>query len=68
MHLQMNRLLSTSYGSCYEPSIEIHPGIPGADGLPRTLLDSGADFEEEHGVGVLTGGKRVLNLGYSGEA
>lgn len=52
----------------YEPSIEIHPNMPDAEGLPRTLIDLGAEFEEEHGVSVLTDGKQVLGLGYSGEA
>ncbi len=51
----------------YEPRIEIFPSDNG-DGLPRTLIDFGAEFEDEHGVSVRTDGKRVLNLGYSGEA
>lgn len=52
----------------YEPSIEIYPSMADADGIPRTLIDLGAEFEDEHGVSVLTDGKQVLNLGYSGEA
>jgi len=51
----------------YEPSIEIFPSDTD-DGIPRTLIDFGAEFEDEHGVSVRTDGKRVLNLGYSGEA
>jgi len=51
----------------YEPSIEIFP-TETVDGIPRTLIDFGAEFEDEHGVSVRTDGKRVLNLGYSGEA
>ncbi|MCR9197666.1 MAG: hypothetical protein NXI04_03385 [Planctomycetaceae bacterium] len=52
----------------YEPSIEIHLDMPGANDLPCTLISLGAEFEEEHGVSVLTDGKQVLNLGYAGEA
>lgn len=52
----------------YEPSIEIYPSMTDADGIVRTLIDMGAEFDDEHGVGVLTDGKKVLNLGYSGEA
>ena len=52
----------------YEPSIEVYPSMQDDTGIPRTLIDMGAEFEEEHGVSVLTDGKKVLNLGYSGEA
>jgi len=52
----------------YEPSIEIYPSMPDVDGVVRTLIDMGAEFEDEHGVSVLTDGKKVLNLGYAGEA
>ena len=52
----------------YEPTIEIRPSEINADGIPRTLIDMGAQFELDHGVSVLTDGKNVLNLGYSGEA
>ena len=51
----------------YEPRIEIFPEDKN-DGIPRTLIDFGAEFEDEHGVSVRTDGKRVLNIGYSGEA
>lgn len=50
----------------YEPSIEIR--LPEDDKEPiRALVNFGAEFEEEHGVSVLTDGKNVLNLGYAGE-
>ena len=52
----------------YEPSVEVYPSMVDGAGVPRTLIDLGAEFEEEHGVAVLTDGKKVLNLGYSGEA
>ncbi|MCA9035862.1 MAG: hypothetical protein KDA91_12080 [Planctomycetaceae bacterium] len=53
----------------YEPSIEIYPDSDeSGEDCPRTLIDFGAEFEQEHGVSVLTDGKSVLNLGYSGEA
>ncbi|MFO0916218.1 MAG: hypothetical protein U0795_24885 [Pirellulales bacterium] len=48
----------------YEPTIEIRI----RDGLPRTLIDMEAEFEPEHGVSVLTDGRKVLGLGYSGES
>jgi hypothetical protein len=51
----------------YEPRIEIFP-TETDDGIPRTVIDFGAEFEDEHGVSVRTDGKRVLSLGYSGEA
>jgi len=52
----------------YEPTIEIYPSTEDSKGNPRTLIDMAAEFEDEHGVSVLTDGKHVLNLGYSGEA
>ena len=52
----------------YEPTIEIYPSTQDSKGNPRTLIDMAAEFEDEHGVSVLTDGKHVLNLGYSGEA
>lgn len=52
----------------YEPSIEIYPSMRASDGTIRTLINMDAEFEVEHGVGVLTDGKNVLNLGYAGEA
>ena len=52
----------------YEPSIEIYASMSEDNDLPRTLIDFAAEFEDEHGVSVRTDGKRVLNLGYSGEA
>lgn len=51
----------------YQPSIEIFEADID-DGIPRTLINFGAEFEVEHGVSVRTDGKRVLKLGYSGEA
>jgi hypothetical protein len=52
----------------YEPSIEIFPSMTDENGIPRTLVDLGAEFEDEHGVSVRIDGTNVLNLGYSGEA
>ena len=52
----------------YEPRIAIFPSMTDGAGIPRALIDMGAEFEQEHGVSVLTDGKNVLNLGYSGEA
>jgi hypothetical protein len=68
--LKQDRIWSPEdlFAVLYEPSIEIYPSIQDDAGIPRTLIDMGAEFEEEHGVSVLTDGKRVLNLGYSGEA
>lgn len=39
----------------YEPSIEVFPAM--TDGIPRTLIDFGAEVEDEHGVSVLADGK-----------
>ena len=52
----------------YEPSIEVFPSMTDENGIPRTLVEMGAEFEDEHGVSVRTDGKEVLSLGYSGEA
>lgn len=52
----------------YEPFIAIYPSETGDETLPRTLINMGAEFEDEHGVSVLTDGVKVLNLGYMGEA
>ena len=52
----------------YEPSIAIYPSMMVGNSIPRTLINMGAEFEDEHGVSVLTDGSTVLNLGYSGEA
>jgi hypothetical protein len=52
----------------YEPFIAIYPSETGDETLPRTLINMGAEFEDEHGVSVLTDGIKVLNLGYMGEA
>lgn len=40
----------------------------GEDEKPVAELCFGAVFEEEHGIGVLTDGKSILGLGYSGDA
>jgi hypothetical protein len=52
----------------YEPSIAIYPSMMVSNSTPRTLINLGAEFEDEHGVSVLTDGSTVLNLGYSGDA
>ena len=49
----------------YEPRIRIHPDLGEPDGPPHTVIQMGAEFEEEHGVGVVTDGKRVIGLGYA---
>ena len=37
----------------------------GSKGEPWVMINFHADYEEEHGVGVLTNGTRVLGIGYS---
>lgn len=47
-------------------SINIHKSVDGYE-KPVAELSFSAAFEEEHGVGVLTDGRKILGLGYSSD-
>lgn len=66
--LKQDRILQPEdlFAVLYEPSIEIRVSEFSTSGI-EMMINMGAEFEEEHGVGITTDGKNVLNLGYAGE-
>ena len=52
-------------GALQVNSISVHPRLDAHDG-PVVVLNFHAPFEEEHGVGVVTDGRKALGVGHSG--
>lgn len=48
--------------------ITIQKSTDGYDDKPVAKLDFNAEFEEEHGVGILTDGTTILGAGYAADA